>query len=340
MKKGMLCMVASTILLLGGCSEKKEKVEVPPMAVKVETIISSPINGSQKYSGTIEEMSGTELSFSTGGTIKTLYVDEGQMVVKGQQIAAIDAASLRNALEMASAVRSQAEDSYKRMHLLYKNGSLPEIQWVQAVTQLRQAQAQERISRKNLRDTKIVAPFSGYISEKKAEAGQNVNVGEAVVKLVKIDNVKVKISVPEGEITKIHKGQTFCVNVEAVNNRAFIGKVIEKGVSADRMSRSYDVKALIHNSGNKLLPGMICDVYTDFQQGGTGIFIPTDVVQIGTDNSKFVWLVVNGKAHKQIVVPSGESNQGVRITEGLKQGDKLVVYGQSKICEGMRIVEQ
>lgn len=340
MKKGILCIMAVALLVFSSCGEKKEKKELSPIAVKVETISEESINGSQKYSGTIEEMSGTALSFSSGGTIKTIYVDEGQMVTKGQLIAIIDETSLRNALEVASAARSQAEDSYKRMKLLYKNGSLPEIQWIQTITQLRQAQAQERISRKNLNDSRITAPFSGYISEKKAEAGQNVNAGEEVVKLVKIDNVKVKISVPENEIAKIQNGQLFSVTVEAAGNSTFTGKVIEKGVSADQMSRSYDVKALIHNVGNRLLPGMICDVYTDFRQGGTAIFIPTDVVQIGTDNSKFVWLDVNGKAHKQIVIPSGETNQGVRIIEGLKPGDRLVTEGQNKICEGMRITEQ
>lgn len=340
MNKGILCFAAVALFVCGSCAEKKEKKEVSPVAVKVETICESSINGSQKYSGTIEEISGTALSFSSGGTIKTIYVDEGQMVTKGQMVAVIDETSLRNALEVAAAARSQAEDSYKRMKLLHDNGSLPEIQWIQTTTQLRQAQAQERISRKNLKDSRIIAPFSGYISEKKAEVGQNVNTGEEVVKLVKIDQVKVKISVPENEIAKIHKGQTFSVTVSAAGNSTYMGKVTEKGVSADQMSRSYDVKALIQNTGNKLLPGMICDVYTDFKQGGTAIFIPTDVVQIGTDNSNFVWLVVNGKAHKQTVIPSGETDQGVRIIEGLTAGDKLVTEGQNKICEGMKITEQ
>jgi membrane fusion protein (multidrug efflux system) len=332
-------LFASAIILLCSCNGKKKADTLQPVDVKVETVMEESENGGQSFSGTIEEQSGTSLSFATNGTVKSLFIEEGQMVTKGQLIGTVDETSLRSSLQAATAARKQAQDSYNRMKMLHETSSLPEIQWIQAQTQLQQAKAQETISRKSLSDTRLHAPFSGYISEKKAEVGQNVNAGTEVAKLVKIEQVKVKISVPEEEINKIRKGQRLMVHVSATDTHAFTGSIIEKGVSADPMSRSYEVKAIINNVGHQLLPGMVCDVYTDYEEGGKAIFIPSSIVQIGSDNSTFVWLSVNGKAHRQDIITKGECSKGVKVVKGLNNGDKLIISGQQKVCEGIKVKE-
>ena len=71
----------------------------------------------------------------------------------------------------------------------------------------------------------------------------------------------------------------------------FYGKVIEKGVTADPLSRTYDVKLLVDNPDHKLLPGMICQVYSRFSRGQMSVFVPAKVVQINPDNRMCVWIV-------------------------------------------------
>ncbi len=350
-------MLLMATLVIGSCSEKKQNA-LEPQPVKVKTMLVgvSPVNGGQAYSGVIEEMSGSSLSFAGAGTVKTLSVSEGQFVSKGQLLGAIDPQTMQNTVNMAKAATTQAEDAlkqaqdaYERMKLLHDNGSLPEIQWIdvqtklsQAQQMLRQARSSEQIARKGLTDTRLFAPFSGYIAQKLIDIGSNVVPGMPVIKLVKIDQVKVNISVPEKEISAISKGQAINVTVAALGGKRFTARVIERGVSADPLSRTYEVKAVIANPRHELLPGMIANVEgvaTTQHKTRTCVSLPATIVQIDADNKPFVWIVQDGKAEKRIITVGDNSGDNVMVTGGLNTGDKVIVEGQQKVSTGMQVTE-
>ncbi len=325
-------------ILSTGCSKQSTLVDKAPIEVKVTTIVKSDFNSRQSFSGTIEEESGSALSFPIAGTIKTVCVAQGQKVHKGQLIAILDDASFLSTYDMAKALLDQAYDAYNRMKILHDNNSLPDIQWVDAESKLRQAQSSFEIAKKNLGDTKLYAPFSGYISEKNVEVGNNVMPGSPVVKLVTVDNVKVTISVPETEISKISIGNDISIQVPALGNRSFIGKVNEKGVAANSLSRSYEVKALVHNADNALLPGMLCTLYLgDAGNSESAILIPTSVVQLDSSNHNFVWVAVDGVAIRKFVELGQFSNDKVVIASGLAEGDNLIIEGQQKVSDNMKV---
>lgn len=277
------------------------------------------------------------MSFASAGTIKRIYVDEGQTVRQGQLIAELDPTTLQNAYTISKTSLEQAQDTYNRMKELHDAGSLPEMQWIQIENQLKSATAQEAIARKSLSDTKLYAPFSGYISSKIAEIGQNASPGMPIVKLVNIGSVKVKISVPEDDIQRIAQHSSMKVVVPALGNREFEGQVKERGVSADPRSRTYEVKATIQNHDGQLLPGMICQVFTNYMQGSTGVFVPANLVQLDSDNKTFVWVVNGERALKREIIIDGESAQGAKVSFGLVAGDKLIVAGQQKVSNGMKV---
>ena len=126
------------------------------------------------------------------------------------------------------------------------------------------------------------------------------------------------------------------ISCEALGNAVYYGKVVERGVSADPLSRTYDVKLLVNNPGHRLLPGMICNVYTRFQRGQTSVFVPATVIQLNPDNRMFVWVINNGRATKRYINYVGDTSQGVRVNGGLLPGDQLIVDGQQKVSEGTR----
>ena len=331
-------MLAITVLVAPySCSEKKQAVQEQTVRVKVQQIQTEAVNGEQGFSGTIEERSGVSLSFAASGTIRKIYVSAGQTVGQGQLIAELDPTTLQNAYTISKTSLEQAQDTYNRMKELHDAGSLPEMQWIQAENQLKSAIASEAMSKKSLGDTKLYAPFSGYIASKDAEIGQNAIPGTPIVKLVSIGAVKVKISVPEDEIQRIVKGSSMRIIVPALNNRQFSGHVIERGVSADPRSRTYEVKAIVQNSGNQLLPGMICQAFTNYMQGSTGVFVPANLVQLDGNNKTFVWVVNNGKAQKREITICNETAQGVQVDGGLSAGDQLIVSGQQKVSSGMKV---
>ena len=336
-------MAAMVLTALCGCGEKKQAAVEQTVRVKVQQIQAEAVNGEQGFSGTIEEQSGASLSFATAGTIKRIYVNSGQTVGagqtvrQGQLIAELDPTTMQNAYTISKTALEQAQDTYNRMKELHDGGSLPEMQWITIENQLKSATASEAMARKSLADTKLYAPFSGYIASKDAEIGQNAIPGMSIVKLVSIGSVKVKISVPEDDIQRISKGSSMKIIVPALGNRQFEGRVSERGVSADPRSRTYEVKATIANHDGQLLPGMICQAFTNYMQGATGVFVPANLVQLDSDNKTFVWVVNGGKAVKREIFISGETAQGAQVSGGLSDGDQLIVAGQQKVSNGMKV---
>ena len=337
MKTKWTMMAALVLMALSSCGEKKQTAAEQTVRVKVQEIHAEAVNGEQGFSGTIEEASGVSLSFASAGTIKRIYVDEGQTVRQGQLIGELDPTTMQNAYTISKTSLEQAQDTYKRMKELHDAGSLPEMQWISVENQLKSATAQEAMARKSLADTKLYAPFSGYIASKDAEIGQNTSPGMPVVKLVNIGSVKVKISVPEDDVQRIQKGSSMKIVVPALGNREFSGRVTERGVSADPRSRTYEVKATIQNDDRQLLPGMICQAFTNYLQGTTGVFIPANLVQLDSDNKTFVWVVNGDKAVKREIIINGETAQGAQVGGGLSSGDKLIVVGQQKVSNGMKV---
>ena len=165
------------------------------------------------------------------------------------------------------------------MKELYEKGSLPEIKWIETQSKLQQAQSMEEIARKNLEDCNLYAPFNGVIAEKTAESGQNTMPGMPVVKLVAVNQLKVKVAVPETEIASISLSQPAQIEVPALNGQTFQGTVIEKGIVANPLSRSYDVKIRINETDKELMPGMVTEVSLTNTEENSQFILPAHLVQ-------------------------------------------------------------
>ncbi len=338
-KKELNLLIA--ILLAGsffvGCSKFESKNEERVILVKTMTVSPSNNIVGNSYVGLVEEELSTSLSFQSIGNIENIYVGEGQRVSKGQLLATLNKANLKSTHDMALSTLKRAKDGYERLKLLHDNGSLPEIKWVEIQTSLQQAISSEEIARKGLQNAELRAPYSGIISKKNAEVGSNVIMGMSVFTLVKTDNVKIKISIPEKEISKIKIGDPVSINVSALGNKVFNAKITEKGVAGDMLSHTYDARIKINNSNNELLPGMVCNV-SILKEGETqNIVLPNSCIQIDNNDNKFVWIDKNGVAEKRIISTGGFVGDGVIVAGGLSEGDKVIIEGNSKVSQGMKI---
>ncbi len=333
----MSLMLAAVVM--SACNAKDDTESRPAEAVKVQTMQASSADaGLQgRYSGTVEEESGSLLSFAAAGTISGVYVKEGQSVAKGSLIATLDPTQARNMHNASKAALAQAEDAYRRMKELHAKNSLPEIKWIEAQTTLEEARSAERVAAKSLSDCRLYAPFAGVISSKNMEKGQNVVPGSPVAKLVTVGRLKVKIAVPENEISQIAVGQRATVSVAALGGQPMTGTVTEKGVTADPMTRAYDVKITVSNDGRKLMPGMVAEVSIDGKQASTVCVIPAHIVQIDEHNNEFVWLAVDGKAVKRVIKCGDFTADGVAVISGLAAGDNIISAGQNRVSNGTKI---
>ena len=335
MKQFKFFAAGLAVLSLTACGEN-ENYSGGTAPVKVVTAKAGvPLSGqSYSYSGTVEGSQDAVLSFQVAGTVKNVNTEVGQRVGKGELLASIDHATYKSSYDAAVAALVQARDAYNRMKELRDKKSLAEIKWVEAENQLQQAASLEEIARYNLEHCNLYSPFNGVISEKNIEIGQNAVPGMQVFKITAIGQVKVKISVPEQEISKIKMNGKACVEVAALDGRRYEGTVVEKGVEAHPLSHSYDVKIAVDNSDRMLMPGMVTKV--ELQQTDTAavVTLPAHLVQLDEDNKSFVWIVKNGKAERRDVVCGNYTASGVEIAAGLDGSEEIIVEGQQKVCNG------
>ncbi|QQT46637.1 Efflux pump periplasmic linker BepF [Sphingobacterium multivorum] len=327
--------ILSFLCIIFSCSPKEEQKESKAVPVSVQTIQYDSSSFPQEYIGTVESENSVDVSFLIVGNIEQMYVSEGAQVSKGQLLARLNTTSLKSTHDVTVATLRQAEDAYKRMTAMYENKSLPEIQYIDVKTKLEQARSSEAIARKSLQDCNIYAPQSGVIGKRYLEPGANVMPGTPVYNIMDISRVKIKTAIPEGEISRITNGSKCQIKISALNNETFEGHVIEKGISANPVSHTYDIKIQISNAAGKIMPGMVCRVYLNNAGNAERIVIPIKSVQVDYSGKRFVWLKDNqNKAIYKEVILGNLSENGVLVTSGLQAGDELIIAGYQNISTG------
>lgn len=338
MKKFFWLLLA--VLLVSSCGQKKEQQTKAPTRVKTLVVSPGLVDNAQTYVGIVEEREATAVSFTGMGVVKRMLVNEGQTVSRGQLIAEMDDTQARNLLVGAEASMAQANDALERFKMLHDNGSLPEMQWVEIQSKVAQAKSQLEVAKKNLADCRLTAPVGGIIGKKLVGAGETALPSQAVVNILDISTVKIKVSVPEAEIGGITANTPTSIKVEAIDG-SYQGGKIEKGVEADALTHTYDIRINVVNSGRKLLPGMVASVrfVSEGSQAIGSKMIPVTAVQKNADGSLFVWTVDQKKsAHRTPVAIGQTEGNYVLVSDGLNMGDRIITEGYQKLSEGTKVI--
>ena len=331
-----IVILLTAAVLLWSCHQKEAQPSEEAVSVKTLKVEAGAQSVNKNFMGVIEEEDGANVTFGVLGTVIRVMVDEGQFVRKGQAMAETDGQDVRSAYEMSASTLSQTEDAYRRLKNLYDKGTLPEIRMVEMESMLVKAKAAEAMSRRSVDEIVLRAPFDGYVAQNAVHVGSSVMPGVTGFRLVKIDKVKVSVSVPEKEISKIKTGTDVKFTVSALGDSVFTGRVVNKGVVANIINHTYTVKVLVENRSHTLLPGMVCKVQIKDVSADYSILVPQDAIQI-SGKETFVWMVRQGKAHRQAVTTGDIYSSGVVIETGLTNGDVIIVQGQNKVSEGMRV---
>ena len=324
------CLLASLLFCSCGNNEKGRPGWSDTIPVEVLVIDESTTPTERNYVGDIGSEREVQLSFLLGGTLTKVAVQNGQTVSAGQLLAEVDATTANSLHATAVATLRQAEDAYRRLEAVHKEGGISDVKWIEMETNLEKARQTEVSTRKHLEDCAIKAPFSGVISCGNHHVGQELKPVEPFARLLDMNKLRVDFSVPEQEISLIHVGDAVTATVPALNDREIALRISDKSLIANPLGHTYKVHASIVSGDVKgLLPDMVAKVNVKIGAAG-GIVVPTDCVQTMPEGT-VVWVVVDGKAqHRQVVVGDFIKN-GVVIKEGLSAGDIVVKAGQQKL---------
>ena len=337
--KGLAILLAA--LSITSCAEKKKAKDfIQPCKTMVAK--QCTLENKWYYVGEVNAKTSTGVGFKVPGTVTKVYVSEGDHVAKGQLLAELDPQDMQNSYDMAHATLNQAEDAMRRVEMMHSEQSVSDIKYVEVQTKLEQARSMYSAAKKRLENTKLYAPVSGVIGKRGIEVGEGYGMVLSAFTILDIDNVVVKIPVPEREIPNIKKGDEAKVYVLALGDSAYYNAHIDAiGVSSDPLTHSYEARLNINNPGHKLMQGMVCNVqlWPKSTQGRKGFILPITAVKLNPGDDYYVWVVRNGKAYRQSVDVGMYSKDGVIVYGGINDGDHIITEGQSKICDGQTIKE-
>jgi RND family efflux transporter MFP subunit len=198
---------------------------------------------------------------------------------------------------------------------------------------LTQRRIEFEMAKQALRDTTIVAPFSGTIQERTASAGEYVQVGSPVATLVQTDPLRLRLEVPERQSIYVRAGQTVRVLVEGDTN-AYTGKIARLSPALDEQNRMLVVEADVRNRGS-LRPGLFVRAHIVTTDHDPGLTIPPAALITFAGLEK-AFIVQDGKAAERNVVTGRSGVDWIEIKSGIKPNE-MVVLDPGNLRTGQRV---
>ena len=320
------------LLFLGSCT-KHDSAQREQAPIKVKTMVVAPQeNGAvSRYVGAIEPAHSTPLSLQTTGRVVEIAVKNGQRVTQGQTILAVDNTQAMNALRTAEASLRHAQDGFDRVSKVHDKGVVSDQKMVEIESQLAQARSLYEAAQQQLKECTLTAPCEGVIDGLSMVGGHTLLPGTTLCTILDMRAYSVRFTVPEAEIGALpEKGQVVC---EAIHAELPI-TITERGITANPLTHTYEVVADIKDKAEGLKAGMVAVVKlkANSQQltASQNIVIPAQCVLLKPEGAT-VWVVEDGKAARRLVTVDGYQADGVRIKQGLQEGDQLIIAGYQKL---------
>ena len=343
-------LLLTLLLVLAGC-----KPEDAPAALRlVRTLVVDPksIREDRQAIGEVRPRYESDLSFRVAGKVLSRLVDVGAWVKKGDTLATLDTQDYQNRLRSAEADVTSAEAEFfeaqgteTRKAKLLKDGWTPQATYDTALTHLRAtearliaAKANRDLIRDQLNYTVLKADFDGVITAVGAEAGQNVNAGQMLVKLARPDDKDGVFNIAETAFVDVSDAHPEVIVWPLSNpNLTLEGVVREISPIADPATRTYTVKVTLRNPPPQLRFGMSIGGRL-MKHAPLAVALPLSAV-FEKNGSPAVWVFDQQSSSltlRPITVARYEANI-VIVDGGLAEGDVVVTAGVNSLTVGQKV---
>ncbi len=346
------------------CSRQKSdaKNEETAVPVQVATARIGSVEQSLTYDGDVKAEFEVKVFSKIPDRIVKFYVDEGDRVRKGEPIAEIYAATIKQAVKQAQAALAAARAQeanirleYQRAKRLFEEKAMSQQQFDAIKTQYEavkaqaeQAEAALATAKSQLAEAVVKAPIGGIIGKRFYEEGDMAAPTLPLVTIVKVKRVKVVFNATEKDLGKLAVGQQARITVKSYPDEVFVGKVTKISPILDPMTRMAEVEVLVANSAKKLKPGMYANVEIITGVIKDVVVVPrmaaienTSLVkQNGKDvvvKNYYVFVVNDDKAEQRKLDVKYVNHINLAVTSGIQAGEKLVVLGQKKLRDGLPV---
>jgi len=235
-------------------------------------------------------------------------------------------------------VVSQSEYDQRRTQV---DAARQQYQMAQNVAQqsyrsLEAARARIALARKAQSDTSIRAPFSGLVAERVVSVGDFVTRGAHVATVVRVDPLRVELTVPEQAISLVKPGQPVRLTVDAYPGQTFTAKVrfISPALRADQ--RALTVEAVASNADGRLKPGLFATASIQQAASAPALLVPTTAIETISGTSR-VYVVKGDTIDERIVTTGDAVGQQTEITSGVAAGEVVAAAPKGRLTDGAAV---
>jgi len=341
-KQSLRAILAAIVLGVSivGCSSTDENKSTTDRFVKVKKIGKAQNAEELIFHGQLKEKKEVNVAFKVGGQVFNMLVDEGGYVKEGQVIARIDPRDYKIQLQSAKAQFEQIKGEYARYQELYQKNKLPVNTLERLEAGYLSAKSAYEAAQNALTDTELIAPFEGYIYQKKIHNFENVAPGQPIFSILDVSYLEVLFSLPESKVNKAKRFTDISIDVATANAFKVPAEVLSVNEKANG-NDMFDVRLKVMNPTNyDLKPGMSAKVKIILDGVNVkSVMVPGDAI-FHKNEKAFVW-VYNEKSSKvisqAIVVDKIENNGLVSVKSGLLGNEYIVTAGVYSLTEAQSV---
>lgn len=328
---------AVLIAVLSSCAGNNKQTETAPVVqartprVSVKTVARESVPQIATYSSNVQANIVNNITPQTAGRIQKLNVEIGDFVTEGQILAEMDKAQL----DQAYLRLKNDEAELARVKALKEEGGISQSDY----DALELAFKVSKTSYDNLLENTVLrAPVNGVVTARNYDRGDMYAMSAPVYTIQQITPVKILVAVSEMDYTKIKKGDKVTITADALPGESFQGSIVRLYPVIDPASHTFTAEVQVKNENRRLRPGMYARVTVNM--GDNNSFLVPDMAVMKQQGSgvRTVFVLNEDNTVSTKVVSLGRHFDGLyEITDGLSDGDKLVVKGNSSLKDGEKV---
>lgn len=306
------------------------------ISVIVDTVRNQQVASEFSVNGTFTPSHEIAITAESQGKLQTINSEVGKNVVAGQVLASINNVVFASQLKFAKSNLEKSEKDMKRYDDLSHGDAATVQQYESAKQDFEAAQSAYTSAKVDYENTFIKAPFSGIITKRYVDKGSYLTTGSSVFDIVSIDKIKFVAKLTTEEVQGVAKDQVVTVQVDAYPESVFEGKISTITVQSDA-SKRYDVEIEVSNSSDKIVkPGMFGSAKFSNSSDSKNLIIPRQAIAGSIKNSE-IFIVKGDSVISQKIVAKSLNDKYVAVTQGLQEGDVIVLSGQISLVNGSKI---
>lgn len=328
-----LATMVSIMAALQGCNQEQQFTPQKPLTVTTIELAEPVAHQNRSFKGVVVPADLTPLSFRVSGELKTILVHEGQKVKKGQLLAQLDSRKIEQQLNDASVQFQLAVKQQQRGRDLLSNKMVSQSEYDELKANRQLMEYQYQAAKDQLKYTKLVAPFDGYISTVAKKSFESVGPAEEIVSVYRNDVVRVLIGVSDTVLAMLdpsNASSQYKVNTQFSGDpRQFVTSYYEHSSEPAPNSKAFEIILQMPQVEPEILPGTSASLDVDLpalQQLFTQSYqVPMTALDAGRkDNEFYLWKVVNSQTVKVPVQVTQINNDGAVVIGNINAQDIIV----------------